>query len=71
MSAEALIERQTAAVVNVAASISGRYPNYGPQLLMEAGIPLVVEAGLCLPKVARPSSPSSFAGAASFAGAPS
>ena len=45
MSAEALIERQAGAVVNVAASISGRYPNYGPQLLMEAGIPLVDEAG--------------------------
>jgi uncharacterized membrane-anchored protein len=31
--------------VNVAASISGRYPNHGPQLLVEAGIPLVDEAG--------------------------
>ena len=45
MSADALIERQVGAVVNVAASISGRYPNNGPQLLMEAGIPLVDEAG--------------------------
>jgi uncharacterized membrane-anchored protein len=45
MSAEALIERQAGAVVNVAASISGRYPNIGPQLLMEAGIPLLDEAG--------------------------
>jgi hypothetical protein len=34
-------------------------------------VALVVEAGLCLPKLARPSSPSSLAGAASFAGAPS
>jgi uncharacterized membrane-anchored protein len=45
MSADALIERQVAAVVNVAASISGRYPNHGPHLLMEAGIPLIDEAG--------------------------
>jgi uncharacterized membrane-anchored protein len=45
LSADALIERQVGAVVNVSASISGRYPNYGPQLLMEAGIPLLDEAG--------------------------
>jgi len=32
-------------VVNVAASISGRYPNHGPQLLMEAGIPLLDAVG--------------------------
>jgi uncharacterized membrane-anchored protein len=45
LSAEALIERQVGAVVNVAASISGRYPNHGPRLLIEAGIPLIDEAG--------------------------
>ncbi len=45
MSADALIKRQVGAVVNVAASISGRYPNHGPQLLVEAGIPLLDEAG--------------------------
>jgi len=45
LSAEALIERQVGAVVNVAASISGRYPNHGPQVLVEAGIPLLDEAG--------------------------
>jgi uncharacterized membrane-anchored protein len=45
MSAEALIERQAGAVVNVAASISGRYPNHGPQLLMEADIPLIDQVG--------------------------
>jgi len=43
--AEALIRGQVAAVVNAAASISGRYPNYGPQLLVEAGIPCLDEAG--------------------------
>jgi uncharacterized membrane-anchored protein len=45
VSADALIGRQVAAVVNVATSISGRYPNHGPQLLMEAGIPLLDQAG--------------------------
>jgi len=45
LSADALIKRQVGAVVNVAASISGRYPNHGPQLLVEAGIPLLDEAG--------------------------
>jgi uncharacterized membrane-anchored protein len=41
VSAEALVECGVAAVLNVATSISGRYPNLGPQLLVEAGIPLV------------------------------
>jgi len=45
VSAEALIRRQAAAVVNVAPSISGRYPNLGPQLLVEAGVPLVDDVG--------------------------
>ncbi|HEY1644690.1 MAG TPA: putative cytokinetic ring protein SteA [Streptosporangiaceae bacterium] len=45
VSAETLITRQVAAVVNAAPSISGRYPNLGPQLLVEAGIPLVDDVG--------------------------
>jgi uncharacterized membrane-anchored protein len=45
VSAETLIRHQAAAVVNAAPSISGRYPNLGPQLLIEAGIPLVDDAG--------------------------
>ncbi len=45
VSAEALIRREVSAVVNAALSISGRYPNLGPQLLMEAGIPLVDDVG--------------------------
>ncbi len=31
--------------MNAARSISGRYPNRGPQLLIEAGIPLIDDAG--------------------------
>ncbi|HYK29838.1 MAG TPA: putative cytokinetic ring protein SteA, partial [Streptosporangiaceae bacterium] len=36
---------RVSAVVNVAPSISGRYPNQGPQLLVEAGVPLVDDVG--------------------------
>ncbi|GLZ11750.1 thiamin pyrophosphokinase [Actinomadura sp. NBRC 104425] len=45
VSAEALVSCGVAAVVNVAPSISGRYPNMGPQILLEAGIPLVDDVG--------------------------
>ena len=43
--ADALAGCQVAAVVNAARSISGRYPNRGPQLLVEAGIPLIDDVG--------------------------
>jgi uncharacterized membrane-anchored protein len=39
VSAEELIRRKVAAVINVSVSITGRYPNLGPKLLLEAGIP--------------------------------
>ncbi len=45
-SAEALVAAGVAAVVNVAPSISGRYPNLGPGVLMTAGIPLVDDVGI-------------------------
>jgi len=45
VSADGLVSRRVAAVVNVSASISGRYPNHGPQVLLEAGIPLVDGTG--------------------------
>jgi uncharacterized membrane-anchored protein len=41
VSAEGLAEKGVAAVVNAARSISGRYPNLGPLILVERGIPLV------------------------------
>ena len=41
VAAEALVEREPAAVLNVAASTSGRYPNAGPRILVDAGIVLV------------------------------
>ena len=45
VSAASLISRQVSAVVNVAPSISGRYPNLGPRMLLEAGVPLVDDVG--------------------------
>jgi uncharacterized membrane-anchored protein len=43
--ADALIGRHVVAVVNAAPSISGRYPNRGPQHLLDAGIPLIDDCG--------------------------
>ncbi len=45
VAAESLVERQVAAVLNAAPSVSGRYPNLGPGILMEAGIVLVDDLG--------------------------
>src|SRR4029450_3045414 len=45
VSAEALVEADDAAVVNAVSSVSGRYPNLGPGILMEAGIPLIDNVG--------------------------
>ncbi|MDA0637746.1 putative cytokinetic ring protein SteA [Nonomuraea sp. MCN248] len=44
VSAEALVACGAAGVVDVAAGISGRYPNLGPQIIVEAGIPFVDNA---------------------------
>ncbi|GII87646.1 thiamin pyrophosphokinase [Sphaerisporangium siamense] len=44
VSAEALVACGASVVVNVASSISGRYPNLGPQILLAAGITLVDNA---------------------------
>jgi uncharacterized membrane-anchored protein len=45
VSAEALLACRPAAVVNAAPSISGRYPNLGPEILVDAGIPLIDNVG--------------------------
>ncbi|MFN8076387.1 MAG: putative cytokinetic ring protein SteA [Kineosporiaceae bacterium] len=45
VSAEALVACRPAAVLNAAASISGRYPTLGPEILVRAGIPLVDRLG--------------------------
>ncbi len=43
--AQALIDAGVVAVVNASAMISGRYPNLGPQRLVEAGVLVVDNAG--------------------------
>ncbi|GAA2106914.1 MULTISPECIES: putative cytokinetic ring protein SteA [Brevibacterium] len=45
VSAEALVACRPAAVVNAHRSVSGRYPNLGPGIIVAAGIPLVDDAG--------------------------
>ena len=41
VAAEALVSAKVCGVVNAAPSISGRYPNLGPEILLAAGVPLV------------------------------
>jgi uncharacterized membrane-anchored protein len=43
--ADALVAANVAAVVNAAPSISGRFPNLGPEALVAAGIPLIDGVG--------------------------
>jgi uncharacterized membrane-anchored protein len=45
VSAEALVATGVSAVVNAVPSVSGRYPNLGPGILLEAGIPLIDAVG--------------------------
>jgi len=45
LAAESLVECGVAAVVNAATSISGRYPNLGPEILVANGIPLLDGVG--------------------------
>ncbi len=45
MAARSLADAKVAAVVNAAMSITGRYPNQGPALLADAGIPLLDNLG--------------------------
>jgi uncharacterized membrane-anchored protein len=45
VAAEGLLARGPAAVVNASASITGRYPNLGPLVLVRAGVPLVDGVG--------------------------
>src|ERR671910_1038149 len=45
VAADSLVACRPAAVINASPSISGRYPNLGPEILVAAGIPLVDGAG--------------------------
>jgi uncharacterized membrane-anchored protein len=45
VAADSLVAAGVAAVLNAKPSISGRYPNLGPEVLVQAGIPLVDDLG--------------------------
>jgi uncharacterized membrane-anchored protein len=45
VAADSLVAAEVAAVLNAKPSISGRYPNLGPEVLVKAGIPLIDELG--------------------------
>jgi uncharacterized membrane-anchored protein len=45
VSADELIACRVAAVVNASKSVTGRYPNLGPGLLLQAGIPVIDDVG--------------------------
>lgn len=45
VSAQMLIECRVAAVINASKSTSGRYPNIGPKMLLDAGIPVLDNVG--------------------------
>ncbi len=45
ITADALVEAEVAAVVNASPSISGRYPNLGPEVLVVNGVILIDETG--------------------------
>ena len=45
VSAEALVACEAGAVINVRPSVSGRYPNLGPDIVVQAGIPLIDDVG--------------------------
>src|SRR5213592_1332426 len=45
VAADSLVAVGVAAVLNAKPSISGRYPNLGPEVLIQAGIPLIDDLG--------------------------
>src|SRR5262245_20584537 len=45
VAADSLVAARVSAVLNAKPSISGRYPNLGPEVLVEAGIPLLDDLG--------------------------
>src|SRR6202789_1572010 len=45
ITADALVDAEIAAVVNASPSVSGRYPNLGPEVLVNNGVTLIDETG--------------------------
>lgn len=60
VAAEALVRAGAAAVVNAAPSISGRYPNLGPMILEDAGVPLIDRVGTLVLQKIREGDPVRF-----------
>jgi uncharacterized membrane-anchored protein len=66
--ADALVNAEVAAVVNAAPSISGRFPNLGPEVLVQAGVPLVDAVGSRVLHAVRDGSKIRLAGGCIYAG---
>lgn len=60
--AQRLVARGVAAVVNAAPSSSGRYPNVGPTLIVQAGVPLLDDVGSGVLTTLRDGSPARLEG---------
>ncbi len=45
LGAESLIEAHAAAVVNASRSVSGKFPNLAPKMILDAGIPIIDSVG--------------------------
>ncbi len=45
ITADALVDAEIAAVINASPSVSGRYPNLGPEVLLANGVTLIDETG--------------------------
>jgi uncharacterized membrane-anchored protein len=46
ITADALVDAEIAAVINASPSVSGRYPNLGPEVLLANGVTLIDETGI-------------------------
>jgi len=68
VSAEGLADKGVSAVVNAARSISGRYPNLGPLILVERGVPLVDGVGNLLMSKVKEGQPVRLDGDRIYAG---
>lgn len=66
--ADALLSSGVAAVVNASPSISGRFPNLGPELLVTAGVPLIDNVGQDVLRAVKDGSRIRIDGGAIYAG---
>src|SRR5688500_6391309 len=57
VAAEGLVARGAAAVVNASPSVTGRYPNLGPLVLVSAGVALIDGVGKLLMQKLRDGTP--------------